>query len=502
MAAILNLPASPGGGLLQQSAGSCGGVDVEANSGCRMRVPASGGGRRSCKSAVFLSSSLSTRCSARRLDLGERNHGFLHGVYEVQKLVCACGDKRQRKHTVWNSVDKNSENAASQVSGDAQRTEEQPYGIPDKKVPERWDVVGLGQAMVDFSGTVGDDLLEELGLVKGTRKVVNHEERGKVLRALDGRNYKLSAGGSLSNTLVALARLGVASSQSSAQNVAMTGSVGSDALGDFYRTKLLRANVHFLSQPVVDGTTGTVIVLTTPDAQRTMLSYQGMSSIVNFDSALAGSIAKSRVLVVEGYLWEISQTIEAIAQACEAARQQGVLVALTASDVSCVTRHRQQFWDVMCQSTDILFANADEARALCAFGDDSTPEQAAKHLNQFCPLVSVTDGVRGSYIGLRGEVVFIPPAPCVPVDTCGAGDAYAAGILYGLLRGVPDVKGMGDLAARVAAIVVGQQGTRLKEEAAVELAESVNSLSDLLDSRIMELMGMKDELKNEEISNV
>jgi sugar/nucleoside kinase (ribokinase family) len=169
---------------------------------------------------------------------------------------------------------------------------------------------------VDFSGTVGDDFLEQLGLVKGIRKVVNHEERGKVLRALDGRSYKLSAGGSLSNTLVALARLGTASTQSRTLNVAMTGSVGSDALGDFYRcalqpfflslcwyqcdarhglkilifaawsfwslicwiwlcrTKLLRAGVHFLSQPVVDGTTGTVIVLTTPDAQRTMLSYQ------------------------------------------------------------------------------------------------------------------------------------------------------------------------------------------------------------------------------------
>ncbi|KAG0556287.1 hypothetical protein KC19_11G040800 [Ceratodon purpureus] len=233
-----------------------------------------------------------------------------------------------------------------------------------------------------------------------------------------------------------------------------------------------------------------------------MLSYQGMSSIVNFDTVLASAIAKSRVLVVEGYLWEISQTIDAIAQACEAACQQGVLVALTASDVSCVTRHRQQFLDVMCKSTDILFANADEARALCGFGENSTPEQAAKHLNQFCPLVSVTDGARGSYIGLRGELVFIPPAPCVPVDTCGAGDAYAAGVLYGLLRGIPDVKGMGDLAARVAAIVVGQQGTRLKEEAAVELAESVNSLSDLLDTRLMELMGMKDQVQPKKISSV
>lgn len=156
----------------------------------------------------------------------------------------------------------------------------------------------------------------------------------------------------------------------------------------------------------------------------------------------------------------------------------------------------------MCECTDVLFTNADEARALCAFGEDSTPEQATKHLSQFCPLVSVTDGARGSYIGLKGEIVFVPPAPCVPVDTCGAGDAYAAGMLYGLLRGVPDLKGMGDLAARVAAVVVGQQGTRLKEEHAVGLAESVNNISELLDTRIMELMGMKGEVESEKISSV
>lgn len=188
---------------------------------------------------------------------------------------------------------------------------------------------------VDFSAMVGDDFLQQLALQKGTRKVIDHEERGQVLRALDGRSYKVSAGGSLSNTLVALARLGTAvptasspepasaaaaasataakqqrleeaaSSKCSCSvgtspdcevhgeqalpgfhgglpevdprerrlNVAMTGSVGSDALGDFYRTKLLRANVHFLSEPISEGTTGTVMVLTTPDAQRTMLAY-------------------------------------------------------------------------------------------------------------------------------------------------------------------------------------------------------------------------------------
>lgn len=94
-------------------------------------------------------------------------------------------------------------------------------------------------------------------------------------------------------------------------------------------------------------------------------------------------------------------------------------------------------------------------------------------MSLFVPLVSVTDGHRGSYIGVKGEAVYIPPSPCLPVDTCGAGDAYASGILYGVLRGISDVKGIGKIASSVAATVVGQQGTRLRISDAVKLAESV-----------------------------
>ncbi|KAJ1406699.1 Ribokinase-like, partial [Sesbania bispinosa] len=196
---------------------------------------------------------------------------------------------------------------------------------------------------VDFSGTVDDEFLKNLGLEKGTRKVVNHEERGRVLQAMDGCSYKAAAGGSLSNSLVALARLGNRSVEAPAINVAMAGSVGSDLLGGFYREKLRRANVQFLSAPIKDGTTGTVIVLTTPDAQRTMLAYQGTSSTVNYDTSLASAVSKTNILVVEGYLFELSDTIKTITKACKEARSSGALVAITASDVSCIERHFDNF---------------------------------------------------------------------------------------------------------------------------------------------------------------
>ncbi|KFK29284.1 hypothetical protein AALP_AA7G113600 [Arabis alpina] len=338
--------------------------------------------------------------------------------------------------------------------------------------PERWDVLGLGQAMVDFSGVVDDGFLEKLGLEKGTRRLINHEERGKVLQAMDGCSYKAAAGGSLSNTLVALARLGCPSITDRPFNVAMAGSIAGDPLGSFYRTKLRRANVNFLSAPINDGTTGTVIVLTTPDAQRTMLAYQGTSSVVNYDSCLASLISKTNVFVVEGYLFELPDTIRTITKACEEAHKNGALVAVTASDVSCIERHYDDFWDIVGNYADIIFANSDEARAFCHFSAEESPISATRYLSHFVPFVSVTDGINGSYIGVKGEAIYIAPSPCVPVDTCGAGDAYASGILYGILRGVSDLKGMGDLAATIAATVVGQQGTRLRVQDAVELARS------------------------------
>lgn len=345
----------------------------------------------------------------------------------------------------------------------------------NSRLPDRWDVLGLGQAMVDFSGMVDDEFLERLGIEKGTRKLVNHEERGRVLRAMDGCSYKAAAGGSLSNSLVALARLGGQSIGGPPLNVAMAGSVGSDPLGGFYKTKLRRANVNFLSEAVKDGTTGTVIVLTTPDAQRTMLAYQGTSSRIDYDTCLASTISKTNILLVEGYLFELPDTIKTITKACELARRSGVIVAVTASDVSCIERHYDNFWEIIENYADIVFTNSDEARALCHFSSEESPITSTRYLSHFIPLVSVTDGPRGSYIGVKGEAVCIPPySPCVPVDTCGAGDAYASGILYGILRGLSDVKGMGTLAARVASVVVGQQGTRLRVQDAVQLAESLS----------------------------
>ncbi|RYR48832.1 hypothetical protein Ahy_A07g034898 [Arachis hypogaea] len=167
---------------------------------------------------------------------------------------------------------------------------------------------------------------------------------------------------------------------------------------------------------------------------------QDTSSTVNYDKILANAVTKTNILLVEGYLFELPDTIRAITEACQKSRSNGALVAITASDGN--------YWES------------------CGFN------LRKQYLGHFVPLVSVTDGHRGSYISLKGEAVYIPPFPCVPVDTCGARDAYACGILYGVLRGISDLKSIGSIATKVAATVVGQQGTRLRVSDAVKLAES------------------------------
>ena len=136
-----------------------------------------------------------------------------------------------------------------------------------------------------------------------------------------------------------------------------------------------------------------------------------------------------------------------------------------------MTMNQTIFRDIVGNYADILFANANEARAFCKLPSTDSPMSATRYLSHSVPLVSVTDGVHGSYIGLKGEAIYIPPPPCIPVDTCGAGDAYTSGILYGILRGASDLKGIGLLASQVAAVVVGQQGTRLRVQDADRLAE-------------------------------
>jgi sugar/nucleoside kinase (ribokinase family) len=174
------------------------------------------------------------------------------------------------------------------------------------------------QAMVDLSvDQVEDELLESLGAAKGSRRLVSLEQRTAVLERLRGREYAVAAGGSLSNTLVALARLGQAGAAARGEpplRVGMAGLVGDDPLGEFYAAQMRGAGVDLASPPRAGAATGTVTVLTSPDAQRTMLSYPGSAVEVEVDAGLGAAIAASRLLVLEGYLWELPGAAATVAK--------------------------------------------------------------------------------------------------------------------------------------------------------------------------------------------
>merc|ERR1712176_407880 len=480
------------------------------------------------------STSTSRSTSRSRIRIRSKRHlvsssSTSSSIRRTRTPTTAATRTRSTKHNPRGVVTTSRWTAAERVRREAARVKAHESSLSSSSSfssSTAYDAIGLGQAMVDYAGYVSDDFLTQVlteltqtGAKKGDRIQVSVDQLGSVLNKLDSTDFKVTTGGSLSNTLVALSRLGGAgvrqhthtaatenektatttttttagkkenasvnrASRASASprgsgsvlKVGMAGLVGSDPVGSFYRAKMDRAGVEVLSEPA-HSTTGTVIVLTTPDAQRTMLSHFpaqiGSESSCMFTPQVVNSIVSSRVLLVEGYLWECGSTvITSLMEAMRVAQENGTLVCMTLSDTSVVNKHYDSLWEALRKRrlVDIVFANALEAQALT---EASTPKSAALALAQHTRVVScVTDGHRGSHLAGMGACQMVPPywMPKGPLDTCGAGDAYAAGALYGLLRGA-SIRGMGYSRARVSSTVISQRGARLKTEDADKLVE-------------------------------
>jgi sugar/nucleoside kinase (ribokinase family) len=361
-----------------------------------------------------------------------------------------------------------------------------------------FDVLGLGQAMIDYSVPASDDFLhQQLDVPKGARKIICLEERARVLELLQNSDYSIASGGSLSNTLIALARLGAAGADI---RIAMAGLIGGDALGAFYTAQMASAGVDVISPLNIEANTGTVVVVTSQqDAQRTMLSYLGTPAAIPITTQLKTAIANSKIIVIEGYLWELPDAQNTIIEAINVAREAGTIIAMTVGDAGVAERHGAGMWTAIEQGVDLLFSNKTEAKALLASipqskhnnnsndrrnkgaldGCRTTTEATALALAPHCPIVVVTDGSHGSIITALGQLHVVPPhwGPSKPIDTCGAGDAYCAGMLWGLLRS-RDVVSMGRAGARVASAVIARQGGTLSEEAAQCIVEEMTHSSN------------------------
>jgi sugar/nucleoside kinase (ribokinase family) len=286
----------------------------------------------------------------------------------------------------------------------------------------RYDVSGIGHALVDVQYSVSPDLLQSLGVDKGVMTLVDGDRRDAIVGGLSIDPVNRASGGSAANTMITVAAFGGTAHYAF--------QVGDDEAGTFYRSDLQAAGVASNESARQAGSTGQCLVFVTPDADRTMNTFLGASGTMGPHQVDAAAIGDSRVLYLEGYLLTTDEGVAACLAAAEAARAAGTTVALTLSDPFVVGAFRDNFEKVIAGGLDLLFCNEDEARA---FTGEDDRDAAARALAARVPRVCVTLGADGALvIDGDGAPIQVAGFPAKAVDTTGAGDTFAGGVLYGL----------------------------------------------------------------------
>jgi sugar/nucleoside kinase (ribokinase family) len=312
----------------------------------------------------------------------------------------------------------------------------------------QYDVVGIGNALVDVIAHADDSFITQHALVKGSMTLVDTDRALHLYEALGGA-IEMS-GGSAANTMCGVASFG--------GTAAYIGKVSDDELGQVFGHDCRAVGVQFRPGAPADGTpTGRCIIVVTPDAQRTMNTYLGVSSLLCPSDIDADAVAAGQVLYMEGYLYDRPEAKEAFRYAAHVAHANDRQVSLTLSDSFCVDRHRADFRALVSDEVDVLFGNEDELMSLYEV-DSMDAALAAVRLD--CSLAVITVGADGCIVVTPDDVL---PAPAQPVDlvldTTGAGDLFAAGFLYGYTRQRPLAE-CARLGAIAAAEVISHVGPR------------------------------------------
>ena len=329
----------------------------------------------------------------------------------------------------------------------------------------RYDVLGIGNAIVDIIARTEEDFLLKQGMTKGTMALID-EARAEAIYAAMGPAIETS-GGSAANTVVGLASLG--------GRAGFIGKVKDDALGRAFTHDIRAAGAAFTTWPAAGGpSTARCYVLVTPDGERTMNTYLGAAQDLHPQDIDADMIAASAVLYLEGYLWDPKDAKDAFVKAARIAHEAERTVALSLSDAFCVDRWRAEFLHLMRSRTvDLIFANEAELHSLYQTADFDT---AVAALRKDVGTAVVTRSEKGCLVVSREATEAVPAFPVERVvDTTGAGDLFAAGFLSGLARGADD-RTCGRLGALAAAEVIQHLGAR-PETSLRDLARE-NGLAD------------------------
>jgi sugar/nucleoside kinase (ribokinase family) len=313
----------------------------------------------------------------------------------------------------------------------------------------RYDVIGIGNAIVDVIGRAEDDFLVAHGMHKGTMALIDQARAEKIYQAM-GPAVE-SSGGSAANTIVGVASFG--------GQAAFVGKVKDDELGRAFAHDIRAARVAFDVKPAGDGpATARCYIMVTPDGERTMNTFLGAAQDLKPADIDEAQVASAAVIYLEGYLWDPPQAKEAFVKAAAIAHKAGRRVALTLSDAFCVDRYRAEFLALIRKGTvDIVFANEHELHSLYETADFDT---AVKALRADAKLAVITRSEKGCVVVNRKEVEAVQAMPIDRVvDVTGAGDLFAAGFLVGLARG-KDHRTSARLGALAAAEVIQHIGAR------------------------------------------
>jgi sugar/nucleoside kinase (ribokinase family) len=330
---------------------------------------------------------------------------------------------------------------------------------------ERYDVIGIGNAIVDVLARAEDDFLVRHGMAKGSMALID-EARAEAIYAAMGPAIEIS-GGSAANTIVGVASFG--------GRAAFIGTVKDDTLGGVFRHDIRAAGVAYSTSPFVNGpSTARSYILVTPDGERTMNTYLGAAQLLSAAEVVEDEIAAAKVTYLEGYLWDPQNAKDAFVKAARIAHQAKRTVALTLSDPFCVDRYRDEFRALVVNGTvDLLFANESELKSLYQTADFDT---AVAALRKQAKLAVVTRSEKGALVITPDKIEAADAFPVQEVvDTTGAGDLFAAGFLFGFARGLPHATSA-RLGALAAAEVISHLGARPERKLA-ELAREEKLIS-------------------------
>ena len=322
----------------------------------------------------------------------------------------------------------------------------------------QYDVLCIGNAIVDILAECDDAFLVEHGIIKGAMNLVD-AERSALLYSHMGPAIEAS-GGCAGNTAAGVASFG--------GTAAFFGKVSNDKLGDIYRHDIRAQGVAFDTKPLAGNPpTATSMIFVTPDGERSMNTYLGACVELGPEDVESDKAAAAKVTYFEGYLWDPPRAKEAIRLTAQHAHAAGREVSMTLSDPFCVDRYRSEFLDLMRSKTvDIVFANESEVKSLY---QTSSFETALDLIREDCKLAAVTRSEKGSVVVSSSETAAVPAIEIERlVDTTGAGDLYAAGFLFGYTNGrsLTDCAMLGSLAAGLCIQQIGPRPRQnLREEA-------------------------------------